>query len=90
MKGELKLSILEEIVERYPDEDFLIADGYDSAVLGVDTYKMVLIYSVVKVVEILVERDEMTPDQAMEFFDFNIAGAYMGEHTPIWLDDFQE
>jgi len=87
-----KLSIMEEIQERFPDdEDLLCAPPeYDSAVVGIDIYKMVLIYSVVKITEILVERDGMLPDEAMEFFDFNIAGAYMGAHTPIWLDDFQE
>lgn len=29
----------------------------------------------------------MTFEEAEEFFDFNVEGAYMGEKTPIWVDD---
>ena len=29
----------------------------------------------------------MTKEDAEEFFDFNVEGAYMGEKTPIWVDD---
>ena len=25
--------------------------------------------------------------EAQEYFDFNVSGAYMGEKTPIWVDD---
>jgi len=81
------MSKLDEIIEWYPDEDLMIADGLDNAIVGIDPYKMLIIYSVEKVLEILVERDEMTPDQAIEFFEFNIAGSYVGPKTPIWLDD---
>jgi hypothetical protein len=28
----------------------------------------------------------MTYDEAIEFFDFNIAGTYAGEHTPLILE----
>ena len=33
----------------------------------------------------LVERDGMTPDEAIEFFNFNIECAYVGEYTPIYM-----
>lgn len=87
-----KLSVIEEIRDRFPDleEECVVMYGHDDAVVGIDAYKMVLIYSVAKFVETFVERDGMTPDEAMEYFDYNYAGAYMGEHTPIWLDDFLE
>jgi hypothetical protein len=29
------------------------------------------------------EKDGMTEEEAYEFVDFNIAGAYMGEETPV-------
>ena len=32
-------------------------------------------------------RDGMTEEEAQEYFDFNVEGAYMGEKTPIWVDD---
>jgi hypothetical protein len=80
--------MLEEILEYYPDETFLKADGLDSAVIGVQVGEpMRLIYSVSKVIEILVTEDEMELEDALEHFEFNIRGSYVGEQTPIWCDD---
>ncbi len=36
------------------------------------------------------ERDGMTDEEAIEFFEFNIKGAYMGEGTPLYYDDLHE
>ena len=41
-----------------------------------------LIYSGDKIVEVLMAQG-MTEEEAYEFVDFNIAGAYMGEETPV-------
>jgi len=79
--------MLEELIELYPDEEFMIADGLDDAIVGVDPVKLVVIYSIADILEILMERDGMSREDAIEFFDFNIAGAYVGERTPIWLDN---
>jgi hypothetical protein len=45
--------MINEIIERYEDELFLKADGFDDAVIGVDENQMRLIYSVSKCIEIL-------------------------------------
>jgi hypothetical protein len=80
--------MLEEILEYYPEETFLKADGLDSAVIGVQVGEpMRLIYSVTKIIEHLVTEDEMDLEDAMEHFEFNIRGSYVGEQTPIWCDD---
>ncbi len=80
--------MLEEILEYYPDETFLKADGLDSAVIGVEIAEpMRLIYSVSKIIEHLVTEDEMSVEDAMEHFEYNIRGSYVGEQTPIWCDD---
>jgi len=66
----------------------LIADGFDEAVLGVARrcgQPDLIAYDVEKIIEILVTRDDMTYEEAVEFFDFNIAGAWMGEETPIFI-----
>jgi hypothetical protein len=44
-------------------------------------------YSEPKVIELLVKHDKMTPDDAMEHYQFNILGAYVGENTPVFIDD---
>ena len=78
--------MLEGIVEYYQDEEILKADGFDDAVIGIDTQTMRLIYSVTRCVEILVV-DGMDVEEAIEYFDFNVRGSYVGEKTPIWCDD---
>ena len=47
------------------------------------------IYSEEKVLDVLVKRDGMTYEEAIEFFDFNIRGAYMGEQTPMYILSFE-
>jgi hypothetical protein len=79
--------------ERY--EGMLVADGLNDAIIGTTTVwgpdrsVEVFVYSVDKVLEVLMTRDEMEYDDAREFFDFNIAGAYMGQNTPIWMESVE-
>jgi len=77
--------ILEQIIGRYSDESFLKADGFDNAIIGVDEASMRLVYSVSKCIAIL--RKDMTIEEAIEHFEFNVRGAYVGEKTPIWCED---
>ena len=32
-------------------------------------------------------RDNLSLEEAIEYFDFNVCGAYVGEKTPIWVED---
>jgi hypothetical protein len=78
--------MLEGIVEYFQDEEILKADGFDDAVIGIDTGTMRLIYSVTRCVEILIVGG-MDMNESIEYFDFNVRGSYVGEKTPIWCDD---
>lgn len=80
------VSILNEIMENYPDDSFLTADGFEKAVIGLDEQSMRLVYSVSKCIAILKEQG-MTEEDALEYFSFNVSGAYVGEQTPIWCND---
>lgn len=62
----------------------LIADGFDSAIIGTTT-KDLAVYSISKIIEILIERDGMDEEEAVDYFYYNIDGAYMGEETPIFV-----
>ena len=77
--------MLEQIIDNYPEEEFLKADGFDDAIIGLDESTMRLIYSAKKCVEILMK--DMSNGEAWEYFDFNVRGSYVGEKTPIWCDD---
>ena len=77
--------MLDKIIEWFPEEDILKADGFDEAIIGIDTNEMGLIYSVSKCIQILCR--DMNEEEAVEFFDFNIRGSYVGDKTPIWCVD---
>ena len=82
--------MLEEIVEYYPDEEILKADGFDDAVIGIEEGSMRLIYSVRRCIEILITDEEITLEDALEHFSYNVSGSYVGEKTPIWCEDMFE
>ena len=82
--------MLEEIVEYYQDEEILKADGFDDAVIGIDEKSMRLIYSVRRCIEILITEEDMSLEDALEHFSFNVSGSYVGEKTPIWCEDLFE
>ena len=79
--------MIDKIIEQFPDEEFLIADGFDEAVIGVDTVSMRLIYSVTKCISILCLDEDMDVDDAIKYFEYNVRGSYVGEKTPIWCDE---
>tara|TARA_R100000306_G_C4284060_1_gene96616 strand:+ start:150 stop:371 length:222 start_codon:yes stop_codon:yes gene_type:complete len=66
----------------------LKADGFNKAIVGVGRrcgQPDLLVYDVHECINILIERDGMTEEQAMEYFDFNVVGSWVGESTPIFL-----
>ena len=79
-------NILKTIKETYPHDEFLIADGFNEAIIGVDETTMRVIYSVTKCLDILMK--DMDEEEALEYFEFNVSGAYVGEKTPIWCWDY--
>lgn len=82
------MNILETILENNPDDTFLKADGFDEAVIGYEERSGRLIYSTTKCLEILVKDSEMTMEDDIEHFYYNVEGAYMGEQTPIFCNDY--
>lgn len=77
--------MINKITDAYSDETFLKADGFDDAIIGVDENQMRLIYSVSKCIQILMK--EMSEEDALEHFSYNVSGAYVGDKTPIWCQD---
>ena len=53
----------------------MIADGYDAAIIGVARrcgQPDLIAYDLEKIIEILVKRDGMSYEEAVEYFEFNI------------------
>jgi len=64
------------------------ADGFESCAIGVaNRYGMepVVAYDYDKCIELLVRRDRMAYEEAVEFFEFNVIGAWVGEGTPVFV-----
>ena len=83
------MSILDQILDYYPDDEFLKADGFDDAVIGVDAVSMRLVYSIEKCIDMLMQ-DDMTEEDALDHFGYNVLGSYVGEQTPIFIYTFQD
>jgi hypothetical protein len=76
----------DEILELYPEEEFLKADGFDDAVIGVEPTLMVLVYDRNKMIDILVKTQDMTFEDSIEYLEYNTWSAYVGEKTPIYIE----
>ena len=43
-----------------------------------------------KCIDILIKDHDMSELEAIEYFEFNVSGAYVGENTPIWLYPYED
>jgi hypothetical protein len=71
----------------------LLADGFEDAFLGPAQrcgQPTLAAYSYKKCVGILMSRDEMSEEEAIEWMDFNVVGAWAGPGTPVWVIDHDE
>ena len=68
----------------------LLADGFEDALIGVGQQfnKTLAVYDRQRCIEILMERDGMSDEEAVEYFEYNVTGAWVGEYTPIFLETF--
>ena len=80
---------IKDLLENYlgDDENILLADGFDDAFIGIGRQfgKGLAVYDGFKCIQILIE-EGMTEEEAEEYFQFNVEGAYVGENTPIFLE----
>lgn len=78
------------IIELYGDHDddgLLFADGFDDAIIGICPNSLRIIYSRSKVIDILSQ--DMSTEDALDYAEYNTFNTYVGEKTPIWVEDFK-
>ena len=70
------------------EESVMFADGLEEAFIGIgyQFHSPVALYSKNKAIQCLIDQG-MDEEQAHEYFDYNIAGSYVGDNTPIFLED---
>ena len=85
MKFEEKKDLLYQL-----SPDVIVAAGFEDALSGVGQQfnKAMAVYDRQKCIEILMERDGMSDEEAVEYFEYNVTGAWVGEYTPIFLETF--
>lgn len=82
-----KRAAIEEFLQDVNPEA-LFLDGFDDAIVGTShrcAQPRLVVYDHELMLRVLVERDGMDADEANEYLDFNVLGAWVGEHTPIVL-----
>ncbi len=75
------------------NEDAIVFDDLDEAIIGMAERAgsvSVAIYDYEKCVEIFMKNDGMSREDAIEWMEFNVVSAYVGEHTPMFLHPFEE
>jgi hypothetical protein len=63
------------------------ANGFEDALIGVGYQfnTQLAVYDWDKCVSILTQRDHMSHEEACEFMDFNVTGAWVGKNTPVFI-----
>ena len=76
-----------ELIAEINPEAYLLPEEHDDALVGyTDQWNAptIAVYSAEKVVENL-QTDGLSCEDAWEYLEFNIAGAYVGKNTPLFL-----
>tara|TARA_R100001086_G_scaffold55191_2_gene24747 strand:+ start:767 stop:1021 length:255 start_codon:yes stop_codon:yes gene_type:complete len=63
-----------------------LPEQFDDAIMGVSQrigWENCIVYDAKKIIEIL--NEDMSEQDALDHFDFNIAGSYVGDTTPVFL-----
>ena len=81
-----------EYLEEYGDGALLMEprQDYDDCIVGIGGRfhdGPLAIYSVERVLAVLMRDDEVDEEMAMEWFDFNVIGAWNGPGTPIYVNE---
>jgi hypothetical protein len=93
-KNSIRQKINNFIEVAYSDysDKILLADGFDNAFIGIaenSEGNPVAVYSVDKCLDILAEQfkdEEDSVGDAIDYFEFNVRGSYVGEFTPMFVN----
>jgi len=80
------LSDIRELLSEI-DEELLCVDGHDNAIIGVANRcgsNTVVAYDEEVIIQNLME-EGLSEIDAIEHYQFNIIGGYVGEYTPVFI-----
>lgn len=81
----------EDLVEASENDDmlFLTEKEYDKALIGWmynSEYIPVALYSRNKLIQVMINEFNMTEEEALDYYGYNVENTYMGENTPMYAD----
>ena len=85
------IETLEGLSEYLSEEnpEAIVFDGFDKAIIGVakqHTRPPLVVYDPEKIIECLMDQGIESYDDAVDYYEFNIACLWAGEGTPLLLD----
>lgn len=93
------MSIRDDIQDQFAGTELIFYDGFDDCIVGVTVrfgMEPSVCYDYHACILSLARRgresadDELDLDAAEEFFDFNVIGGWVGDHTPTFLVAVEE
>ena len=66
----------------------LLADGFEEAFIGLGRHgpHNMAVYDYEKCVLILMKKEGWTEEEAVEWMEYNVVGAWVGEQTPVFVE----
>lgn len=80
-------SAREWVADNDMDGEMLCADGFDAAIIGyVDRFGQpsIVLYDREMCIQILIQGEGMTEEEALEHFEYNVIGGWVGDYTPAF------
>ena len=74
------------MVREHASDETIMLDGFDDCIISVveSFHGRHIVYNQQRVIKKLMERDEMSYEEALEFYGYNIIGGYYGELGPMF------
>ena len=82
-----------DMISEFLDDDVVTLPEFSSCVIGTTISREgdeILLYSEELILKSLMANSEMSREDAIEYFEFNIAGAYVGPKTPMYAYNLKE
>lgn len=66
----------------------LLADGFEEAFIGLGRHgpHSMAVYDYNKCVKILMKREGWSEEEALEWMEYNVVGAWVGDQTPVFVE----
>lgn len=74
------------MIEVLEEHKAMLAEGFGSALIGyTNGAKVVAVYDYEACVEILMEADALSYEEALEWMEYNLVASHVGDATPVFI-----